>query len=89
MTGESALTIDRNIEEVKAQVKRELESLREAVGTFNYRRNTPDWRAPFQLHRLRRALRIHYLAYNLRNTTPVPKGTEELKWELEDTYEQF
>ena len=87
MTGESALTIDRDIEDVKAQVKREIESVREQMGTFDYRRNPPDWRAPFQLHRLRRALRIHYLAFNIRGTTPGPEGAKELKWELEDGFE--
>ena len=87
MTRESALTIDRDIEDVKAQVKREIESLREQIGSFSYRRNPPDWRVPFQLHRLRRALRIHYLAFNIRGTIPDPEGAKELKWELENGLE--
>ncbi|MFX1603357.1 MAG: hypothetical protein ACFFCK_07715 [Promethearchaeota archaeon] len=84
MTRESALTIDRDLEDVKAQVKREIESVREQFGNFDYRRNPPDWRAPYQLHRLRRALRIRYLAFNIRNATPVPEGAKELRWELKD-----
>ncbi len=87
MTRESALTINRDIEDVKAQVKREIESVREQIGFLDFRRNPPDWRAPFQLHRLRRALRIHYLAYDIRGTIPTPEGAEELKWELEDGLE--
>ncbi len=84
MTGKSTLTIDRDIEEVKAQVKKELETVRDLMDTFDYRKNSPDWKSPFHLHRLRRSLRIHYLAYKIRDTTPVPPGANELEWDLED-----
>jgi len=79
---EAALTIDREIEDVKAQVRKELQTIRELLDTFGYRDSTPGWDTPFQLHRLRRALRVHYLALKLREAIPVDDDTSQLTWEL-------
>lgn len=82
MTGSSALTIDRDLEDVKAQVRRELDTIRDLVDTLGYRKPHPAWNAPFQIHRLRRSLRIHYLAYKIRDSEPLPVGLKELEWDL-------
>jgi hypothetical protein len=89
MTNGGALTIDRELDDVKAQVKRELKTIRNLMDTLEYRQNNPDWNAPFQLHRLRRSLRIHYLAYKIRDESPVPKSIGQLEWELDDTSDLF
>ena len=89
MTNGGALTIDRELDEVKAQVKRELDTIRNLMDTLEYRKNNPDWNAPFQLHRLRRSLRIHYLAYKIRDESPIPTGTRKLEWELDDMPDLF
>jgi len=79
---EAALTIDREIEDVKAQVRKELQTIRELLDTFGYRDSTPGWDTPFQLHRLRRALRVHYLALKIREAIPADDDTSQLTWEL-------
>ena len=84
MTNGGALTIDRDLDDVKAQVRRELDTIRNIMGTLEYRQKNPDWNAPFQLHRLRRSLRIHYLAYKIRSESPVPASMGKLEWELDD-----
>ena len=83
MTHGGTLTIDRDLDDVKAQVKRELATIKNIMDTLEYRKENPHWNAPFQLHRLRRALRIHYLAYKIRDSSPVPSGTRQLEWELD------
>lgn len=87
MTDGGALTIDRELDDVKAQVKRELDTIRNLMDTLDYRKSNPNWNAPFHLHRLRRALRIHYLAYKIRDSTPLPIGTRQLEWTLDDKFE--
>jgi hypothetical protein len=82
MTSSPALIIDKELDEIKAQVKRELDTIRELMDTVNYRSTRAGWDRPFQLHRLRRALRIHYLAMKIRESTPTPTGMRELSWEL-------
>ncbi|MHA2139967.1 MAG: hypothetical protein ACXADC_06295 [Candidatus Thorarchaeota archaeon] len=89
MTGAGALTIDRELDDVKAQVKRELDTIRNLMDTLEYRKENPHWNAPFQLHRLRRSLRIHYLAYKIRDSSPVATGTRQLEWELDDKSDLF
>jgi hypothetical protein len=84
MTNGGALTIDRDLDDVKAQVKRELDTIRNLMDTLEYRQKNPDWNAPFLLHRLRRSLRIHYLAYKIRDESPLPAGMGKLEWELDD-----
>ncbi|MFW9847614.1 MAG: hypothetical protein ACFFF4_00640 [Candidatus Thorarchaeota archaeon] len=82
MSHRKTLTIDREIDDVKAQVKREIDTIRDLMNSYGYRNTPPGWTTPFQLQRLRRALRIHYLALNIRSTTPVSPSTRELTWDL-------
>jgi hypothetical protein len=89
MTNGGALTIDRDLDDVKAQVKRELDTIRNTMDTLEYRQKNPDWNAPFQLYRLRRSLRIHYLAYKIRDESPVPASIRKLEWELDDQSDLF
>jgi len=83
MTDGTTLTISREIEDIKAQVKREIDTIRELMSSIGYRDSSPGWNTPFQIYRLRRALRIHYLAMRIRESTPLPSGTRELAWSLE------
>jgi len=83
MIDKSALTITRDLDDVKAQVKRELETINDLMNLYGYRNSPPSWTMPFQLHRLRRALRIHYLAIRIREAVPVPTGMRELSWTLD------
>ena len=83
MIDKSALTINRDLDDVKAQVKRELETINDLMNLYGYRNSPPGWAMPFQLHRLRRTLRIHYLAMRIRDTAPVPTGMRELSWTLD------
>ncbi len=78
----NALTIDREIDEVKDQVKKEIATIRDLMDSFGYASSAPGWDAPFQVHRLRRALRIHYLALKIRDSAPVPNSIDELMWDL-------
>jgi len=81
MTDRPALTIQRELDDIKLQVKKELATIRDLMDTVGYRQPSPTWRAPFQMHRLRRALRIHYLALKIRDSKPVNVSTRELAWE--------
>ena len=81
MTDRSALTIQRDLDDIKLQVKKELATIRDLMDTIGYRQSSPTWSAPFQMHRLRRALRIHYLALKIRDSKPVNVSTRELAWE--------
>jgi hypothetical protein len=83
MADKTTLTIDREIEDIKAQVKREIDTIHELMSSVGYRDSSPGWNAPFQIQRLRRALRIHYLAMRIRESTPLPSGTRELAWSLD------
>ncbi|MHA2134592.1 MAG: hypothetical protein ACW992_11340 [Candidatus Thorarchaeota archaeon] len=78
----SALTIDRDLEDIKAHVKRELDTIRDFCDSLSYRTGPPGWNVPYQLHRLRRALRIHYLALKIRESTPS-SSTRQLAWDLD------
>ncbi len=87
MIDESTLTINRDLDDVKAQVKRELETINDLMNLYSYRNSPPGWAMPFQLHRLRRTLRIHYLAMKIREADPVPTGMRELSWTLDPNIE--
>ena len=89
VTEEHNLTIHRDLDDIKAQVKRELDTVRDLMSSLSYRSSAPGWTAPFQLHRLRRALRIHYLALKIRESTPIPTGLRELAWVLDSTKQQI
>ncbi|MFX0108118.1 MAG: hypothetical protein ACFE7R_07535, partial [Candidatus Hodarchaeota archaeon] len=89
MSDDTFLTIDRDLEDVKLQVKQELDTIRGIINTLGYRKSTPHWNAPYQIHRLRRALRIHYLAYKIRDSAPTPTGLRELEWELDHKSDPF
>lgn len=82
-----ALTIDREIDDVKKQVQREIDTIRDLMNTFEYRNSPVGWNAPFQVHRLRRALRIHYLALKIRESAPPQSGARELSWDLDSSAE--
>jgi hypothetical protein len=82
MTSSPTLLVDKELDDIKAQIKRELDTIRDLMDTINYRTTTPEWNTPFTLHRLRRALRIHYLAMKIRESAQIPSGTRELSWEL-------
>lgn len=81
MTDRPALTIQRDLDDIKLQVKKELATIRDLMDTIGYRQSSPTWSAPFQMHRLRRALRIHYLALKIRDSKPVNVSSRELTWE--------
>jgi len=82
-------TINREIDDIKAQIQRELDTVRDLMDTSQYRNSPPGWTMPYQLHRLRRALRIHYLALKIRETTPVPDSIRELLWDLDPSAEFY
>ncbi len=81
MTERPSLTIQRDLEDIKLQVKKELATIRDLMDTVGYRKPSPTWSAPYQMHRLRRALRIHYLALKIRESNPTSPSTRELLWE--------
>jgi len=85
MTDKTTLTIDREIDDIKAQVKREIDTIHDLMDSVGYRDSSPGWNTPFQVFRLRRALRIHYLAMKIRDSTPLPTGTRELAWSLDSS----
>ncbi len=87
MNHRRTLTIDREIDDIKAQVKREIDTIRDLMDSFGYRSSPAGWTTPFKLQRLRRALRIHYLAMNIRNATPTSPSLRELAWDLKLTDE--
>ena len=82
MTDRSSLTIQRDLDDIKLQVKKELDTIRDLMDTHGYRAPSATWNAPFQLHRLRRAMRIHYLALKIRDSPPVNPSLRELSWDL-------
>ena len=87
MTDRPSLTIQRDLDDIKLQVKKELATIRDLMDTIGYRKPSSTWSAPFQMHRLRRALRIHYLALKIRDSKPVNASTRELLWEPPTDYE--
>jgi len=87
MTDRSSLTIQRDLDDIKLQVKKELDTIRDLMDTQGYRTPSTTWNAPFQLHRLRRAMRIHYLALKIRDSTPVSHSLRELSWDLKTDLE--
>ncbi|MHA1963913.1 MAG: hypothetical protein ACXACG_05185 [Candidatus Thorarchaeota archaeon] len=82
MTDRPGLTIQRDLDDIKFQVKKELDTIRDLMDSFGYRNPAPTWNAPFQIHRLRRALRIHYLALKIRDSTPQSPSMRNLSWDL-------
>ena len=81
------LTIDREIDDVKKQVQREIDTIRSLMDSFDYRNSPQGWNRPYQLHRLRRALRIHYLALKIRDSAPISPSVRELTWDLDPNEE--
>ena len=87
MTETPKFPIYRELDDIKAQVRKELDTVRDLMSTLSYHSDTPGWRSPHQLHRLRRALRIHYLAMKIRDTTPIPASMRRLAWELDSKFD--
>ena len=87
MTERPSLNIQRDLDDIKLQVKKELATIRDLMDTVGYRNPSSTWSAPFQIHRLRRALRILYLALKIRDAKPVNLSTRELVWESPTEYE--
>ena len=87
MTERPSLNIQRDLDDIKLQVKKELATIRDLMDTVGYRQPSANWNAPFQIHRLRRALRIHYLAMKIRESKPVNVSTRELAWEIPTDFE--
>ena len=87
MTDRPGLTIQRDLDDIKTQVKKELDTIRDLMDSFGYRNPTPNWNAPFHIHRLRRALRIHYLALKIRDSAPQSPSMRNLSWELRSDYD--
>ena len=87
LTDRSGLTIQRDLDDIKTQVKKELDTIRDLMDSFGYRNPTPNWNAPYQIHRLRRALRIHYLALKIRDSTPQSPSMRNLAWDLQSDYD--
>jgi len=83
LTDRLGLTIQRDLDDIKTQVKKELDTIRDLMDSFEYRNPGPNWNTPFQIHRLRRALRIHYLALKIRDSTPQSPSMRKLSWDLE------
>ncbi len=79
---DGALLLDREIEDVKAQVRRELAAIDEILETLGYRSSPPGWNTPYQLHKLRRALRLHYLALRIREGAQRTCASQEITWDL-------
>ena len=82
MTERPELTIQRDLDDIKTQVKKELDTIRDLMDSYGYRNSAPNWTAPYQIHRLRRALRIHYLALKIRDSTPQSPSMRTLSWEF-------
>ena len=87
MTERPTLPIQRDLDDIKAQVRKELDTVRDLMSTLSYHQSPPGWRSPVHLHRLRRALRIHYLALKIRESTPVPHSMRKLTWDFDSNYE--
>ena len=84
LTDRPGLTIQRDLDDIKIQVKKELDTIRDLMDSFGYRNPAPNWNTPFQIHRLRRALRIHYLAMKIRDSTPQSPSMRNLSWDLQN-----
>jgi hypothetical protein len=82
MTDKSTLMIQRDLDDIKLQVKKELDTIRDLLDSQSFRNPSIAWNAPYQIHRLRRAMRIHYLALKIRDSSPVNPSTRELFWDL-------
>ncbi|MFX1482556.1 MAG: hypothetical protein ACFFCP_05125 [Promethearchaeota archaeon] len=82
MTDQPRLTIQRDLDDIKLQVRKELDTIKDLMDSFEYRSPDPNWTAPFQVHRLRRAMRIHYLAMKIRDSTPQSPSTMKLSWDF-------
>ncbi|TFG12101.1 hypothetical protein EU537_10460 [Candidatus Thorarchaeota archaeon] len=89
MTYRGEPTINREIDDIKAHIQRELDTVRDLMDTNQYRNSPTGWAMPYHLHRLRRALRIHYLALKIRESTPVPDSIRELSWDLDPNAEFY
>ncbi|MFW9767571.1 MAG: hypothetical protein ACFFF9_06825 [Candidatus Thorarchaeota archaeon] len=87
MTDTPGLTIQRDLDDIKLQVRKELDTIRDLMDSFGYRKPIENWTAPFQIHRLRRAMRIHYLAMKIRDSTPQSPSARTLSWDLEDHHD--
>jgi hypothetical protein len=87
LTDQPRLTIQRDLEDIKLQVRKELDTIRDLMDSVGYRNPPPTWTAPFQIHRLRRAMRIHYLALKIRDSTPQSPSTRILSWDLGKNYD--
>ena len=87
MSDRPSLNIQRDLDDIKLQVKKELATIRDMMDTVGYRKPSSNWSTPFQMHRLRRALRIHYLALKIRDSKPVNDSVRDLAWDpLADSY---
>ena len=87
MSDRPSLNIQRDLDDIKLQVKKELATIRDMMDTVGYRKPSSNWSTPFQMHRLRRALRIHYLALKIRDSKPENDSVRDLAWEpLVDSY---
>ncbi|MHA1949370.1 MAG: hypothetical protein ACXAAO_02575 [Candidatus Thorarchaeota archaeon] len=82
MTDKPGLTIQRDLDDIKLQVRKELDTIRDLMDSVGYRKPIMNWTAPFQIHRLRRAMRIHYLAMKIRDSTPQSPSARVLSWDL-------
>jgi hypothetical protein len=82
MTDKSTLMIQRDLDDIKLQVKKELDTVRDLLDSQGFRNPSVTWNAPYQIHRLRRAMRIHYLALKIRDSSPANPSTRELSWDL-------
>ncbi|KXH75723.1 MAG: hypothetical protein AM326_08695 [Candidatus Thorarchaeota archaeon SMTZ-45] len=87
MKDKPGLTIQRDLDDIKTQVKKELDTIRDLMDSFEYRNPSSNWSAPFQIHRLRRALRIHYLALKIRDSTPQSPSMRNLSWDLHNDHD--
>jgi hypothetical protein len=82
MTDKSALLLQRDLDDIKLQVRKELDTIRDLLDSQGFRTPSPTWNAPYQIHRLRRAMRIHYLALKIRDSSPASPSMRELAWDL-------
>jgi hypothetical protein len=82
LTERPELTIQRDLDDIKTQVKKELDTIRDLMDSYGYRNSAPNWNVPFQIHRLRRAMRIHYLALKIRDSAPQSSSMRTLSWDL-------
>ncbi len=79
---EIGLALNSEIDDVKAQVRRELETIRALLDEYGYRKSSPGWDTPFQLFKLRRAMRVHYMALRMRDVSSSSFDNPEMSWEF-------